>query len=1193
MIIFDLIYNLSLLISLSVFSGFIDKKAGSTDKLSQVLQGLLFGVSTLLGMMYPYMMSEGIIFDGRTVMISICGLFFGPLSTAIAATIATLYRLMIGGSGWLMGTLTIVEAAAIGLAFYYLLKGKNRIPTNWQLFSMGFLVHTIMIILMLLLPSTVRKGTINTLAFSIFTIYPLATILIGRVLTAQHKFNLLFERLRESESNLKAYFDNAPDGIFIADSSKAFVDVNRAACEMTGYSRDELMNMITDNIVFPDDIQRGNKHFETVAGKGKASAELRYVRKDSGIGWFQINAVKIDDNRMLGFAKDITERKNIYSKIDDSLAKFLTIFELAPDAMIIYEVDSGVYIDANSAFCSLLGYTKDEIIGANSTDFNFFLNNESRAKLFDILINKGTLKNYELEILDRYGNVINALISASLVTFTNKKHIITIISDITEQKKNEREIQESELKYRSFIEKLPDGFYRSTPEGKFVYVNQAMVDILGYESSEELMNMDIINDLYFSPEERNPEENTYYTDYGSYEIYRVKKKDGSEIWIEDHSNYIKDENGNVLLHEGICRDISERLNYEKDKKELLLRTQKIASHLPGFIFQCKLSADGIYSLPYASEGINKLFGLKPQEVQDNIEKVMPILLPEEVDFIFSNIEKSSNTLTIMNFEFRVKHKSGKIIWVEVYATPEKSEDGTVIWHGYVSDIVERKKFEETLKENQASLNFAQEIAKMGSWEYNFEKDILKWSDNYFRLLGYEPGAFQPDMGFFLSRLYPEDYDFVLNIISNYSIEPSNGEIEFRIVMPDNSIKWIKNTYHPVFANGKLKMLRGVNIDITEMKYAFRNLNKLSRAIEQSPLTIVITDPDGIIEYVNPKFTEISGYQSDEVIGKKTNILKSDLMPNEFYERMWSTLISRKVWHSEIQNKKKSGELHWESIVIAPVTDEQNKIINYIALKEDISEKIRLMEELIGAKEKAEESDRLKSAFLANMSHEIRTPMNGIIGFSRMLSTPNLTDEELNEYVTVLNLSCNRLLNTVNDILDISKIDADQMELKLEYFTVNELLEELNGFYKDIFKNKGINFTIINKLSADYRFLGDEQRIYQILNNLLSNAEKFTNRGSVTMSCELDRENSLIFKIKDTGIGISSKAQNLIFGRFYQENTSLDRGYEGSGLGLAICKGLVEMMNGEISVNSIQGKGSEFILLLPSINQVHQNEYPSI
>ncbi|MFA5329043.1 MAG: PAS domain S-box protein [Prolixibacteraceae bacterium] len=373
-------------------------------------------------------------------------------------------------------------------------------------------------------------------------------------------------------------------------------------------------------------------------------------------------------------------------------------------------------------------------------------------------------------------------------------------------------------------------------------------------------------------------------------------------------------------------------------------------------------------------------------------------------------------------------------------------------------------------------------------------------------------------------------------------------------------------------------------DIAERKQAEKQLNLLSRAIERSPVTVVITDEEGNIEYTNPKFTEVTGYTLEEVKGQNPRILQSGEQSNEFYNELWKTILSGNDWHGEFKNRKKNGDIYWESAVISSIVNDSGDIAYFIALKEDITEKKQMIADLINAKDKAEESDRLKSAFLANMSHEIRTPMNGILGFTDLLKEPNLSGEAQKEYINIIELSGARMLDTINNIVDISKIESGQMTVSKSEININEQIESIFSFFTPTFMQKGIRFSFKNSLPVnEANIITDHKKIHIILSNLVRNAIKFTEEGSVEIGynrCTTVSDSELIFYVKDTGIGIPHENMNIIFERFRQGSESNSRNYEGAGLGLSISKAYVELLGGKIWAESRVGFGSTFYFSIP-------------
>ena len=359
--------------------------------------------------------------------------------------------------------------------------------------------------------------------------------------------------------------------------------------------------------------------------------------------------------------------------------------------------------------------------------------------------------------------------------------------------------------------------------------------------------------------------------------------------------------------------------------------------------------------------------------------------------------------------------------------------------------------------------------------------------------------------------------------------------------------------------------------------------KLSKATEQSPAAIVITNTEGIIEYINPKFTKVTGYSLEEAIGQNPRILKSGKHDKEFYKKLWNTVLSGKEWKGELRNKKKNGDLFWENVRISPIFNESGEITHLLAIKEDITEKKRMLDDLVAAKEKAQESDRLKTAFLQNMSHELRTPLNGILGFSQLLASDDMDLKSIKEYASYIETSGNRLLRLINNILDVSKIEAGAVEIQKKPFYLNSLVNEVYQSFKIRLKKKGIHLELKKGLPDEKSvIITDEVRLNQIIMNLMDNAFKFTASGKVRLAYEVTDKNELLFSVQDTGRGIPPEYQERIFERFYQVDISISRGFEGAGLGLPISRGLVESLGGKMWLQSEPGKGTTFYFTIPYV-----------
>ncbi len=400
------------------------------------------------------------------------------------------------------------------------------------------------------------------------------------------------------------------------------------------------------------------------------------------------------------------------------------------------------------------------------------------------------------------------------------------------------------------------------------------------------------------------------------------------------------------------------------------------------------------------------------------------------------------------------------------------------------------------------------------------------------------------------------------------------------------VQFNANIYHDA-ANNVVGIFAAAR-DITERKRNEEQLHKLSQAVEQSPESIVITNTDAQIEYVNQAFTKATGYSLAEAIGQNPRILQSGLTPKETYDELWATLARGGQWSGELCNKRKNGEIYFEFARIAPIHQPDGSISHYLAVKEDITEKKRLNEELDNyrahleelveqrtlqleqARHKAEQANQAKSLFLANMSHEIRTPMNAIVGLTHLLQRGTQDINQLDKLQKVAS-SAQHLLTIINDILDIAKIEAGKFALESADFNLEPVIKHVADLVLDKVKERHLELILDTGTMSDYQLRGDQTRLAQALLNYLSNAVKFTEQGNIILRVRVIEENSrdvlLRFEVQDSGIGIDPKTVSRLFGSFEQADSSTTRRYGGTGLGLSITKSLARLMGGEVGANN--------------------------
>ncbi len=563
------------------------------------------------------------------------------------------------------------------------------------------------------------------------------------------------------------------------------------------------------------------------------------------------------------------------------------------------------------------------------------------------------------------------------------------------------------------------------------------------------------------------------------------------------------------------------------------------------------------------------------------------------------------------------------------------------------DISLRTKMRDKLLKSEALFKEAQKIAQLGHWEWDLVAGDLYWSEEVYRILGLEPGNEKLSMDFFAEKIHPEDREQVMMAFNSSIRHQTRYDIEFRILLPDHSVKIVQEVCTTDYDNtGKPLRSFGIIFDITERKAAeakvvksqeelerlvesrthdlinsrkaainlmqdaneqrlraekaLRQLKeshaeilKLSQAVEQSNAAVAITNVNGEAEYVNRTFTEFTGYEKAEVLRKRLSLLKSPDTSDLLYRELWETIRAGKSWKGELKNRHKNGRYYWVSSVISPIFNEQDEIVNFVQVAQDITSRKMLEEELLIAKEKADQATRAKSEFLANMSHEIRTPMNAILGFADLLSI-SATDPQTQDYLDSLKISGKNLLNLINDILDLSKVEAGMLTISNEYFNIRHLLDEIRQVFSLKIAEKGLELRVQVDKKLPRNICIDESRLRQVLINLVSNAVKYTDRGFVEIRIAVENSGSgksrqgeypvdLKIEVSDSGIGITENFQRVIFDSFTQEEGHDRRRHSGTGLGLAITHKLVKLMNGSVSVQSKPGEGSTFTVFFAGLS----------
>ncbi len=510
---------------------------------------------------------------------------------------------------------------------------------------------------------------------------------------------------------------------------------------------------------------------------------------------------------------------------------------------------------------------------------------------------------------------------------------------------------------------------------------------------------------------------------------------------------------------------------------------------------------------------------------------------------------------------------------------ELQEDYEALKTAFDNYIVDHNIYQQALKESEEKYRMI--VENLNDIIYTADNDakITYVSPNFELLAGYP--STEAIGKYFIDFVHPEDKPGGLKQFHKV-FSGINESSEFRMITRDGGYVWMKTHARPLVKDGKVTGVQGVLTEISDLKESEKRLNTF---ISHTPVNIYsykLIDGKLHIIYVNDNVKNVLGYEPKDFIGK-SDFWFSLIHPDDYsiIENTFKINIERKDSYTEYRIKDKKGNYRW-----VQGNQKVNKInereIEVIGAAWDITALKHAEEELIKAKEKAEESDRLKSAFLANMSHEIRTPMNGILGFAELLKAPGLTGEKRQEFISIIEEGGGHMLNIINNIVDISKIESGLMEVSLSKTNINEQIQFVYNFFKPEVENKGMQFSYKNGLPFNEAVIKtDGEKIYAILTNLVKNSIKYTSKGSIEFGYN-SRGEYLQFFVKDSGSGIPEDQHQAIFERFIQADTGQTVSRQGAGLGLSITRAYVEMLGGKIWVISEAGRGSEFYFTIPNI-----------
>ncbi|WP_340820774.1 PAS domain S-box protein [Methanolobus sp. WCC4] len=923
------------------------------------------------------------------------------------------------------------------------------------------------------------------------------------------------------------------------------------------------------------------KAFYAAIEEGKPyDLELEFISSTGKRKWVRTIGKPIIENneviKVTGVMQDITEPKKAEIALRESEERFKALHNASFGGITIH--DKGRIIDCNHGLSEISGYSYEELIGMDG----LLLIAESHRDLVMSNILAGYEEPYEAMGRRKDGTEYPLRLEAKNIPYKGKKVRVVEFRDITEQKLAEKALHEKTEELERYFTSSLDLLCIASFEGRFIRLNPEWENVLGYPISE-------LEGRYFIDMVHPDDKEATIENLSDQAIHKRKVQsfvnrylaiDGTYRWIEWRSTPI----GEHIY--AVARDITKR----KEAEDKLRESEALLNEMG------KIGKIGGWELDVASNEITftpEVAEIHETEDLKSLEKALACYPPDSRERLEELINNAIENAEPYDSELRIITEKGDYKWVKISGRPKVVYGKVVKIIGMIQDISQRKEAEDKLFENEGKLRLFIEHAPAA----------LTMLDHDMRHIA-------------VSKRWLEDFSIDMDIIGqhHYEVMPyikeewkdahrraMKGEVirnnEDFYIGEDGSVHWLRWELRPwKAADGSIGGIIIFAEDITQRKeYEEKMLERESLLNEMGniamiggwELDLLTNEPTW-----TPEVAKIHELDSDEALNIEKGLSYYPSRSREILEKALDKLIERgDPYELELEFTTAKGNHKWVRSSGYPKIV-AGKVVKITGTLQDITVRKSAEEKLLEYAEeledknyeldkaliKAEEATRAKSEFLANMSHEIRTPLNGVIGMTGLLLDTDL-DEQQHHYVETAKMSGEVLLDLINDILDISKVEAGKLELEELDIDLNEILEETASLLSTRINGKELELICMAEPDVPVNIKADPTRLKQVLINLGSNAIKFSHKGEVAIRVSLDRETdskaTLLFSVKDTGIGIPEHKKDLLFRKFSQVDASTTRKYGGTGLGLALSKQLVELMNGEIGIESQEGVGSEF------------------
>lgn len=1007
-------------------------------------------------------------------------------------------------------------------------------------------------------------------------------------------------------------FEAIPEPTIVAEAHTGrLVALNTAAERLLRRPRQSLIGQ-PQSVLHPPELKEEiRESFSLSASRRSDTAHGVFVQDGEG-QWIPVH-IQSQTFSFQGKTYIIGLFRDLRGSPEEEVALYREMLEASLSATYLMQDFRFVY--ANPRLATLVGRTLPELLAISPLELIYEPDREQVVSNLEALL-RGEKNRLEhlYRLRHRDGTLVHVACTSRLIVYQGRPAVLGTAVEISGLIQAQEAYQHSEARYQRLFEESPVALYRSTPEGRFLAVNRAFARLFGYATPEEVTGINA-EALYLKPQERRrflealTREGILRNHVAAY-----RHRSGRTLHTIENAILVTEPDGTQVI-EGAIVDLSNEF-------ELKRRFESLHAHTQDAIFWIRVLPDGRFMVESTNPAHQQKTGLTPEMLWNRpLEEVLP---PEIVEHVSRNYRSCLQAGGPIEYEEVLSLPAGQRTWL-TQLVPLPDEEGKVdLIAGIARDITqiriqerlqqrENAFFEGLIREEKPlsalleGLCLAIEEAIPGSRAsiLLLEGDRLRHGaaphlpEAYNALIDGLPigprvgscgtAAYTGQPVWVADTAQDPRWEAYRDLARQYHLRAcwsvpfknASGRVLGTFAVYFDHIRGPQPREKEVLK--RLAYLAGLAVEYHTIQ---QDRDRLARALQQVTQGVLITDVQRKIIWVNEAWERTTGYTLVEAQGKKPGALLQGRDTNpDTIERLRAALNALEPVDVRIYNYRKDKTGYWAHVHIDPLYDASGRHVGYIGLHEDVTALVEAERALERARDAAEEANRLKSTFLANMSHEIRTPLNGILGFADLLAD-ELAErglQELMDHVETIRSSGERLLRLLNDLLDLSRIEAGRIELRMQRVWLGELAQQVVRLLSPMAQKKGLKLEL--HATEHFPVEADPDRLHQVLVNLLSNAIKFTDAGSVTVEVGTRRQEGRLWtcvRVVDTGRGIAPEFLPHLFEPFRQESSGYRRTHEGAGLGLAITKRLVELMQGRICVQSEKGRGSTFEVLFPAL-----------